>query len=116
MSDTLSAIAEFESARGAAAIGGEFACDHIEVKGVRFYYKTVAHAWIIPAVFNRLAGLSDFEKGVVTCYLLSCIFKIVVNGVLGVDLFPNCIKCIVAGLKVINTNNLTNLILRRCGS
>jgi len=71
MSDTLSAMAEFESARGAAAIGGEFACDHIEVKGVRFYYKTVAHAWIIPAVFNRLEGLSDFEKGVVTCYLLS---------------------------------------------
>ncbi len=68
---TDNAIAALNEAKTRAAVGGEFAPDYITVKGVRFHYKTVAHAWIIPAVFNRLTGISDFEKGVISCYLLS---------------------------------------------
>ena len=68
---TDAAIVELTAARDKAAVGGEFAPDYVTFKGVRFYYKTVAHAWIIPAVFNRLTDISDFEKGVVSCYLLS---------------------------------------------
>ena len=71
MDNSDKALAELNAARDKAAVGGEFAPDYITVKGVRFHYKTVAHAWIIPAVFNRLAGISDFEKGVISCYLLS---------------------------------------------
>ena len=65
------AIGAMNEARTRAAVGAEFAPEYITVKGVRFYYKTVAHAWIIPAVFNKMTGISDFEKGVVSCYLLT---------------------------------------------
>ena len=72
MADTTeNAIDALNKAREKAAIGAEFASDSVTLKGVKFYYKTVAHAWIIPAVFNRLAGVSDFEKGIISCYLLS---------------------------------------------
>ena len=65
------ALAALNQAKTSAAVGAEFAPEYITVKGVRFYYKTVAHAWIIPAVFNRLRDLTDFDKGIVSCYLLT---------------------------------------------
>lgn len=68
---TDNAITALTEARTKAAVGAEFAPEYITVKGVRFYYKTVAHAWIIPAVFNKMTGISDFEKGVISCYLLA---------------------------------------------
>ena len=68
---TDNAIAVLAEAKTQAAVGAEFAPEYITFKGVRFYYKTVAHAWMIPAVFNRLKELSDFDKGVVSCYLLA---------------------------------------------
>ena len=72
MSDTTqNAVKSFVDAREKAAVGAEFAGDYVTLKGVRFHYKTVAHAWIIPAVFNRLHDLDDFDKGVISCYLLS---------------------------------------------
>lgn len=71
MNKTDTAIAALKEAENRAAVGAEFAPDYITFKGVRFYYKTVAHAWIIPAVFNRLQELSGFDKGVVSCYLLA---------------------------------------------
>lgn len=69
--ETDRALAALNQAKTNAAVGAEFAPEYITVKGVRFYYKTVAHAWIIPAVFNRLRDLTNFDKGVVSCYLLS---------------------------------------------
>ena len=65
------ALAALNQAKTSAAVGAEFAPEYITFKGVRFYYKTVAHAWIIPAVFNRLRDLTDFDKGIVSCYLLT---------------------------------------------
>ena len=69
--ETDRALAALSEAKNRAALGEEFAPDYITFKGVRFYYRTVAHAWIIPAVFNRLRDISAFDKGVVSCYLLS---------------------------------------------
>lgn len=69
--ETDRALAALSEAKSKAAVGEEFAPDYITFKGVRFYYRTVAHAWIIPAVFNRLGDISAFDKGVVSCYLLS---------------------------------------------
>ena len=69
--ETDRALAALSEAKSKAAVGEEFASDYITFKGVRFYYRTVAHAWIIPAVFNKMTGISDFEKGVVSCYLLA---------------------------------------------
>ena len=72
MSDELQTrVAELGEAKTKAAVGEEFARDHIEFKGVRFYYKTVAHAWIIPAVFSRLPDISNFERGMIAAYLLA---------------------------------------------
>jgi len=58
-------------ARNNAALGSEFAPDYVEVRGVKFYYQTVAHAWVIPMAAQRCEKLSDFEKGIVTAYLLA---------------------------------------------
>ena len=58
-------------ARSSAALGAEFAPDHVEVRGVKFYYQTVAHAWVIPMAAQRCEKLSTFEKGIVTTYLLA---------------------------------------------
>lgn len=72
MSDELqTGVAAFGEAKTRAAVGEEFARDHIEFKGVRFYYKTVAHAWIIPAVFSRLPDISNFDRGMIAAYLLA---------------------------------------------
>ena len=58
-------------ARSNAALGSEFAPDYVEVRGVKFYYQTVAHAWVIPMAAQRCEKLSVFEKGIVTTYLLA---------------------------------------------
>ena len=58
-------------AKSRAAIGAEFAADYVEVCGVKFYYQTVAHAWVIPMAATRCEKLSTFEKGIVTTYLLA---------------------------------------------
>lgn len=65
------ALAALNQAKTNAAVGAEFAPEYITFKDVRFYYKTVAHAWIIPYVFNKLPNLDNFEKGTVSCYLLA---------------------------------------------
>ena len=65
----VSAVAE---AKSAAAIGAGFAADYVEVKGVKLYYQTVAHAWIIPMAVNCLGDkIGVFEKGLVVAYLLA---------------------------------------------
>ena len=71
MAESDKALDALNKARQEAAVGAEFASDCVTLKGVKFYYKTVAHAWIIPAVFNRMKDASEFERGVVSCYLLS---------------------------------------------
>ncbi len=72
MSDELQTrVAELGEAKTKAAVGEEFARDYIEFKGVRFYYKTVAHAWIIPAVFNRLPNINNFDRGMIAAYLMA---------------------------------------------
>lgn len=55
------------AARNRAAIGGEFAPDYKEIKGVRFYYQTVAHAWVMP----YLSGLDAISGGIVMLYALA---------------------------------------------
>ena len=62
------AVAE---ARSRAAVGAEFAEDYVTVKGVKFYHQTVAHAWVIPMAAAACAKSGDFERGMVTMYLLA---------------------------------------------
>ena len=69
--ETQRALAALNQAKTNAAVGAEFAQEYITFKGIRFHYKTVAHAWIIPYVFNKMQDLGDFEKGTVSCYLLA---------------------------------------------
>lgn len=71
MNELQSKVAELGEAKTKAAIGEEFAREYIEFKGIRFYYKTVAHAWIIPAVFGRMQEMNDFDRGMIAAYLLT---------------------------------------------
>jgi hypothetical protein len=65
------AIERLKEAKAAAATGAEFAPEYIEKFGVKFFYKTVSHAWVISAVVARFPKSSDFEKGLIVLYLLS---------------------------------------------
>lgn len=65
------AIRKLAEAKESAALGAEFAPEYIERFGIRFYYKTVSHAWVIPMAITRCKGAGDFEKGLIVLYLLS---------------------------------------------
>lgn len=71
MDRTDQAIQNLAEAKENAALGAEFAPDYIDYKGLRIYYKTVSHAWVIPAVVNRYKNAGDFEKGLLVFYLLT---------------------------------------------
>ena len=60
-------MAKLAAARSRAAIGGEFAPDYKEIKGVRFYYQTVAHAWVLP----YLSEMDAISGGIVVLYALA---------------------------------------------
>ena len=65
------AIDQLEEARNRAALGAEFAPDYVTLKGVNFYYKTFAHAWVLPAVIGRNPNVSVFERGMLILYVLA---------------------------------------------
>lgn len=65
------AIENYTGARNAAALGTEFAPDYITFKGIKLWYKTFSHAWIIPVAVSRCQKASAFEKGMLTVYVLA---------------------------------------------
>lgn len=71
MSKTDKALADLAQARNNAALGAEFAPEYVMLKGVRIFYQTFSHAWVIPAVVSRNAKASVFEKGMLTVYVLA---------------------------------------------
>lgn len=76
------AIDQLAEARNRAALGAEFAPDYVTLKGVKFYYKTFAHAWVIPAVIGRNPGVSVFERSMLVLYVLAQPPELVRNTIL----------------------------------
>ena len=55
-----------------AAVGLEFAEDYVEKEGIRFYYATVAHKWILMKLSGRqFKNLDDFDKATIMAYCLA---------------------------------------------
>ena len=71
MDNVSQAIDRLAEAKNNAALGAEFAPDYVTLKGVKFFYKTFAHAWVIPAAISRNAKLSMFERGMLVLYILA---------------------------------------------
>ena len=67
MDDFQTAAEKAANARSKAALGTEFAVDHVIVKGVKFYYQQVAHAWALPL----LQELDQFSAGLAALYVLA---------------------------------------------
>ena len=67
MSDFESAVHAAAAARNKAALGTEFAADYVAVKGVKFYYQQVAHAWAMPL----LREMDQFSAGLAALYILA---------------------------------------------
>lgn len=67
MSDFQTAAEKAANARSKAALGAEFAVDYVVVKGVKFYYQQVAHAWALPL----LQELDQFSAGLAALYVLA---------------------------------------------
>jgi len=65
------AIGTVKEARNRAALGTEFAPEYVTYKGIRLWYKTFSHAWVIPLVASRCEKASLFEKGLLTVYVLA---------------------------------------------
>lgn len=65
------AVNDVKNAKNTAALGAEFAAEYVDFKGIKVWYKTVSHAWIIPAVTARCEGISNFEVGLLTFYILT---------------------------------------------
>lgn len=76
------AVEKFTEARNNSALGAEFAPDYVTLKGVRFFYKTFAHAWVIPAVVGRNPKISVFERGMLVLYVLAQPPELVRNTIL----------------------------------
>jgi len=74
MTDELAAAAaEAEAAREDAAVGAEFAEDWIEpAPGIRLYYATVAHKWVLLKLSGpQFRDLDNIDKATVMAYVLS---------------------------------------------
>ena len=65
------AVKGLADAKNTAAQGAEFAPEYVDFKGIRLFYKTVSHAWVIPAVISRYEKSGAFEKGLLTIYILA---------------------------------------------
>lgn len=65
------AVNDVKTAKSTAALGAEFAPEYIKIKDVKLWYKTVSHAWVLPAVIENPKITSDFEKGMLTFYILA---------------------------------------------
>lgn len=73
MADAVTRIQEKAgSLRDDAAVGIEFAEDYVEKEGIRFYYATVAHKWILMKLSGKqFKNLDDFDKATVMAYCLA---------------------------------------------
>ena len=67
MSNFEAAVNAAADARNKAALGAEFAADYVVVKGVKFYYQQVAHAWAMPL----LQEMDQFSAGLAALYILA---------------------------------------------
>lgn len=64
--------AKAELAKNEAAAGTEFLADYRTVNGVKLYYCTVAHKWILLKLnTEQYQQLDDAERGLVIAYVLS---------------------------------------------
>ena len=73
MADIIKRIQDESGAvRDDAAVGIEFAEDYMEKEGIRFYYATVAHKWILMKLSGKqFKHLDDFDKATVMAYCLA---------------------------------------------
>ena len=64
--------ADVEKSREEAAVGTEFAANFIERSGVKFYYATVAHKWVLMKLSGKsFSELDDYDKATVMAYVLA---------------------------------------------
>ncbi len=61
-----------DQARDEAAVGGEFAEEYRIFEGIKLYYPTVAHRWVLMKLGGEaFKKLDNFDKAAVMAYVLS---------------------------------------------